>query len=528
MRRCGRVRAPGTGARRLGKSARVIWALSLAAGIGNAAPSDVVPLPSSSARAADEGVVRAPERPPLSPLPKPPSLELPMPEPVVLEALDAHLARLVSSDATVRETAREEILEVELDRLPSIHRRLVTLSESSDHEGMKDLLSGIRDKARDLARQKLRVQGVNEKVVTPDYLEMLTQHAKPDSKNWRDLVAVVAMSRMLRQIGTVAAGRELVGVYARFGEFLRVDVQLQFENMGDHAIAPLIEAERHPAPKIAHWAARQLDAIGKAIPGEAVQVSDPEVLADILRAYGLARDPDAARLVISFANSERTQIREAARQAVALLGEVGNWQLRDTYENVVGKKPPREWSWDRTARELFAEFDRTRLAHVYVLFEQGLADQKAGKLDDMIRSFDEVLARSPVFEHGAEMVPGYVAYAHAHLDDSRDLATRALRRIERLAPDGDPDEKLAKSLLLTLEAEELFGKNIADPILAERALELDPTNARARSLLKKMSQTDGEGESRFHRYIAAGAIAAAAIGAVLVLLLRKKPGPEPA
>jgi hypothetical protein len=126
------------------------------------------------------------------------------------------------------------------------------------------------------------------------------------------------------------------------------------------------------------------------------------------------------------------------------------------------------------------------------------------------------------------MVPGYVAYARAHLDDSRNLATQALRRVERLAPDGDADEKLAKSLLLTLEAEDLFAKNVADPILAERALELDATNARARSLLKKMSQTDGEGESRFQRYIAAGAIGAAAMGAVIFLLIRRRAGPEPA
>jgi hypothetical protein len=43
-----------------------------------------------------------------------------------------------------------------------------------------------------------------------------------------------------------------------------------------------------------------------------------------------------------------------------------------------------------------------------------------------------------------------------------------------------------------------------------------------------MSQTDGEGESRFQRYIAAGAIGAAAMGAVIFLLIRRRAGPEPA
>ena len=212
-------------------------------------------------------------------------------------------------------------------------------------------------------------------------------------------------------------------------------------------MAALIEAERHPAPKIAQWAARQLDMLGKAIPGEAIQTNDPEVLADILRAYGRARDPDAARLVISFANSERTQIRDAARESVVLMGEVSNWQLRDTYENVVGKKPPREWSWERTARELFTEYDRLRLSQVHVLFEQGLAAKSAGKLDDMASAFDQVLARSPTFERASEMVPGYSAFAEAHLDDAPDKASQALRRVVRLGLDAGRRPKPAQSLL---------------------------------------------------------------------------------
>jgi len=56
--------------------------------------------------------------------------------------------------------------------------------------------------------------------------------------------------------GDWQAVRGLIDIYVRFGEFLRVDTQLSLEKMGEGAIAALIEAERHPAPKIAHWAAR--------------------------------------------------------------------------------------------------------------------------------------------------------------------------------------------------------------------------------------------------------------------------------
>ncbi len=449
----------------------------------------------------------------LNPLPKPPSLEVRAPTPASVEALDAHLAQLVGRDASERETAVEEILEVEPDAFPAIHERLGTLAESSDHAGMKDVLASIRDRTR---------QESGKNAPAPDHLEMLESHARPDSKNWQELVRLLAMSRMLQQIGTVPAAREIIGIYARFGDFMRIDAQIELEKLGDRAVAALIEAERHPAPKIARWATRQLDTLGKAIPSEAIQTNDPEVLADILRAYGRARNPDAARLVISFANSERAQVRDAAREAVVLMGEVANWQLRDTYENVVGKKPPREWSWDRSARELFAQYDRLRLSQVNVLFAQGLAAERAGKLNQMVDAYDAVLAQTPMFERSTEMIPGYIAYAKMHIDEAPDEAAQALRRVTRLSADG-PEGKPAQSLLLTLDAERLLARHVADEVLVRRALELDPTNARARRLLEQMSHGDTEVQGRARRYVAASVILVLALTALAFILFRRRP-----
>jgi hypothetical protein len=495
------------------------------------APKGSTAAPASAAADDAPAMSARAERPkgPLPPLPKPPSLELPPPDPASVATLDALLGRLVAKDRAVRDTAVSEILEVEADALPAIRRRLVALAESSSKEQMKELLGQIRDKARDGVREKNREEGREEKTKTPDYLEMLEARALPDSRTWIDLVSVVSLSRMLQQIGNVQAARELVGVYARFGEFLRVDTQLGLEKMGEKAVAALIEAERHPAPKVASWATRQLDALGKGIPGEAVQTQDPEALADILRAYGRARDPDAARLVISFANSERTQIRDAARQAVALMGEVSNWQLRDTYENVVGKKPPREWSWERTARELFGEFDRLRLSETAALFEHGLEAEKSGKLDEAVAAYDEVLAHSPSLERGSEMVPGYMAYARAHLESDTAKASLALRRAARLAPRDAPDGKAAESLLLTLEAEDLYARGVADQALVKRAQELDPSNTRASRLFSRMDQADALRDERVARlrYFVAGALGLVALGAVAFLVLRKKAPVEP-
>src|SRR5690606_34804257 len=139
------------------------------------------------------------------------------------------------------------------------------------------------------------------------------ERADVENEAWRHLVHVLAMSRMLRHVNTTTAARSLVHVYVRYGEFLRINTQLELEAMGERSLAALLEARRHPAQKIAQWAERQLDLRGKAIASEALQTDDPEALADILRAFGRIRDPDAARVIISFAQSERAQLRGAAR-----------------------------------------------------------------------------------------------------------------------------------------------------------------------------------------------------------------------
>jgi len=477
-------------------------------------------LPLRSARGqSDAGTAVHPVRP-LAPLPKAPRVELPEPSPAEVEQLDALLQRIRSEDATVREDARREILEVSPLLVSAIDRRMNAIADKGNRDSMKQALESIRKRARDDERDKLRAAGEKGKVVTPDYLEMVSRDARPSAKDWQDLVSVLAMSRMLVQIATVEAARELIDVYVRFGEFLRVDTQLMLEKLNEKAVAALIEARRHRAEKIARWAERQLDTLGKGIPGEAVQTQDQQVLADVLRAYGRTRDPDAARIVISFANSERAQVRDAARQAVALLGEIGAWQLRDTYESIVGKKPQRDWSWERTARELFGEFDRLRLAQVYEQFERGQTAQSAGDTQAMKQAFDKVLARNPNFDRRSEMAPGYVKFAIERADSDRAAALDALRRAKRIA-EADDQRKPAESLLLTLEAEQLLGRGVADQLLLRRAIELDPSNQRARDVLQRIERGETQPSRDFGRYAAAIAIAVVALVAILLIAIRR-------
>ena len=462
-----------------------------------------------------KAVERLPELPPV------PSLEVGKPTPADLEELDGKLGKLCSADDAEREAARREILEVTPQMVPAIRFRLASSSESSNHDDLKALLQKLRQKGRDDVRDEQQADGKHGKVKTPDYLEMVSEHAEPHAKLWCTLSSVLAESRMLAQIGTVEAVRGLIDVYVRYGEFLRVDTQLELEALGDRAVPALIEAKRHPAEKIAKWAERELDALGKAIPSEAVQINDLQVLSDVLRAYGRVRDPDAARIVVSFANSERSQVREASRQAIALMGEVGAWQLRDTYEDVVGKKPPRDWNWERTARELFAEFDRLRSAEVSKLFDAGVAAREHGDLEGMRKAFDQVLTRNPEYPKQAELAAAYLEYAQKSLDKQPAQALTALRRAERLGKGGDV-EKSATSLRLTLEAETLAATGITDRTLLTRALEVNPSNARARSELSRFDQGEAPSDGS-QRFLGAGAIGLVALVGIAFVLLRKSP-----
>jgi hypothetical protein len=331
---------------------------------------------------------------------------------------------------------------------------------------------------------------------------------------------LAAMTRMLSASGSVDGARELVTVYAKFGEFVRVEVQQRLADMKDRALAALIEARRHPADKIARWAALRLDQMGRAIPSESVRTNDYEALADVLRAYGRVRDPDAARIVISFANSERTQLRLAARQAIVMLGSVGLWQLRDAYEDVVGKRPRRDWTWERTARELFGEFDRLRLSRVYGTFMDGLRHLEKGELEAMAQSFNLVLAKDPLFEKRSQMAPGYFRLAQSLRDTNPNAALEALVRVERLSSDTDL-LKQAQSLATALRAIQATSRGVVDVDRLNTAIELDPRNTLARSTLAKWQPANLVARYSTLRWTASAVIALAGIVSVLMIWLRR-------
>lgn len=450
--------------------------------------------------ALDDQRVRS--KPPLAPLLRPPSRKLPAPTSEDVQALAALLQRVTDIRPPTVQAALDELLQVDASLLPAILQRLDQEADKSDRAKMKQLLLDLRGEAREAIDQVQKSQGTKGEVSTPDYLQMVLSYPRLEHPEFRRLVSVLALSRICVRLGTVEAVRVLIRVYVRF-EFLRIDTQLQIQKLGDRALPALIETTHHQAPKVASWALSQLDFLGKAIPSEAVTAQDPQILADVLRAYGFNRDPDAARLVVSFANSERAQVRQAARQAITEYGEVANWQLRDAYEQLVGELPKRDWSWDRTAKELFREFDLVRLADLYRFYDEGLQAKQAGDLNKMRDAFDRVLTRAPDFDAPAEIAAGYLLFAEQAVSqelkpEDIQAVSAALERAARLAQD-EAIRARARSLLLTVQAKETLLKGVADQLLVRRALQLDPANEFAKAMLAEIQREPLTETSSFFR-----------------------------
>ena len=341
-----------------------------------------------------------------------------------------------------------------------------------------------------------------------DWLLLLLASPAPERGPWRDLASILGLSRLLAKIATTPAVRELAGLFGVYGELLRSDLERQLVILGDRALPTLIEMRREESKEQRIWALKLLEAIGKAIPGEAVQTGDDQLLAEVLVSHGRAKEVDAARVILSFANSDRRQIREAARQAVTLLGESGFLSVREAYENMMNQKPPEAWNWETTARELFTVFDRARLVEAYALMDEGLAAYRQQDAERAVGAFDRTLARDPTFEKRAEMAPAYLAFAELLKNHDRQRATANFRKAMRVDPSG-PVARLAEAELLVLEAKDRADHGLVDEVSLRRAIELDPTNADAQA---ELSRIEGESQAR------SGRLAWYCSGAVAVLL----------
>lgn len=498
----------------------------------------VLPAPSAHAlgapaASASAAVTSAPTV--LPELPRLAPVSLPEPDAASIKELDGLLDRLTSEDERSRTNARTAVSEVSPSLVPAIRHRVQDLRGSLDREAAPRVLESARKAGRKSIKgskpegegdggkkKKEKAKKDEDDASDGDWLDFLLAQPHAKDRDWKDVVSLVAMERMLTAIGTTPAVRELINFHSYFGEMLRVDLQRQIMKLRDKAVPALIEARAHDAKIVQKWANKQLDVLGRAIPGEAVASNDTQILADVLRAYGRTRDVDAVRVILSFSNSDRIQLREASREAVTAIGEPGIWQLRDQYLSLTGNKAPKDWAWDRLARELFSLFDRARLAEVYKLMDDGTAAAAAGKIVEAVDDFDKVLARSPLFDRRKEMVKSYFDRATTLEDGHRDDALAMMRKALRLDPKSDLAKKIEAEIAY-LEGAISVDRGAPDKTAFQKALTIDPQHAASKQALAALEDKVVERQSQMPRYVAAGGIGLVALIAMILLARRRPP-----
>ena len=450
------------------------------------------------ANSPDSSGSAAPEIP-LPPLPELTPIDEAAAKPEAVHGLEARLGELAATPVGgPLDELDDKLLTADLDPsiVPAIRQRLDQLRDQLNGKKARALLERARKVGRKAIRAHVRKNKLpKDREPAGEWLVFVLSLGDSDDATWTQAVELYGMLRMLEEVADTPAVRQMINCYSYFGELVRIDVQRAMERLKDRAVPALVEAKQHDARKVRRWARRQLDRLGRAIPGEAMSTTDPDVLADVLRAFGRVRDVDATRVVLSFANSDRLQLRQAAREALAAIGAPAWGHYKDVYKNQTGNKPPRSWDWERTVRELFRLHDRARLERVYAVWRQGQEASDNDAWQRATEAFDTVLAQQPLFEHRAEMARAFVGWANLLLEQGKDDQARiALGKALRLAPQSK-DVAGVQSRLAMLEGKALIAAGTPDRHILQRAVDLDPGNDKAKELLASL---DGKAELRMY------------------------------
>lgn len=342
------------------------------------------------------------------------------------------------------------------------------------------------------------------------------------------IAAAILIERAAERIDGLDA-LSLVPELMRFGgEGMRLEGRRITMRLDARLAAVAIRSVSHPDREARLWATWSAERFGTAEAGLFVGTLEPELVPDVLRAYAAAHVMNAVSVAISFVDSDRRAIREAAREALVDYGQSSIWVARQSYRLQTGEDADRDWGWRRTLDALFAALDHARSAVAEPHLARAEAALASGDRAAAHEAIDAALAAIPA---PTEVRAGELALRLAEADlDAGDAAGArlALARAQRL-PLGEHAQDRRDALALFLRADAMLASGTLDADLYRRAATLDPSCERCTSsaapLVEPTSAEPAGARGSLPLWLAAGAFL---LVALLLWPSERKDAPTPA
>jgi hypothetical protein len=334
----------------------------------------------------------------------------------------------------------------------------------------------------------------------------------------------------------------------------------QIRVIGDAAVAPLVRLQyqkgtpAQPLTKQRRYAVYQLDRMDRARPSKAVDgASDDRLRAELLRAYGEVRAPDAVEAVLGQITASSHRVRREARAAFRRYvegppppsapkrkrrlpgGKEETEEKADylTYREIaelalkkrlaeVGLTVSEPASAQQMFEALVARDDAERAAEWERAFVAARQRADGGDLEGAVGEYEWILAHDPTSARRAEMSATFAALADrkrsgGRLDEAAGLYWKAAA-----LSDGTEAHRLEADACWT-DAERARLTGHEDEQALRATLRLDPGHARARIALHGLEQRRLRSRVRAAAIVLAATATALLVGLWLTLRPRRAP-----
>lgn len=446
---------------------------------------------------------------------------------VTQDELNQLCKKLKADDFDERLQASREILDLSRENAEVVGQRLAR-HYTAKPENMRLVLTGLRKKLKEATIKDLEARGKKIRIkdlpvaAPPEFLETLLKRRNESyPRGWRDAVEILTLLIALANMGSTRTIGMVLDYAPMHEAAFRKEIYQIVKWLGPRAVPALVRRQNAKDQHVLKVVSTALEELKMVRPGQQVQLKDHRLLIEVLTAFGELRDIDALDPVMSFVNSDRDQVRVAARNAILAYGQLALWTLKKEYKEHTGEMPDPEWEATRIAEELFALQDAERMAPLNERMERGLELAREGKFEQMEQTFRRILAEQPSYGRKAEMVPGYMAYGALLLEENDlDRAALMYKVSQRLDDAGEHGDAIQARLLL-IEGLAAIDEGAPDAHPLRRALELDPGLEEARERLEDVEQMDRRRRISRYRIMGAVGIGSAALVILVLLVIRR-------